>query len=258
MVRKKHREVDPYPVRVWWGYAGRSFRASLQDMATFHKALGSIFIPATVQMMLPLGLVAYLPTIVPRDSDPSVPDEIALVFYRSKEMYRNTGECVAGRAYSLLHKTVFNFENSDDIPTSHSDFPEKFGPESINTFPGYYFLFEKFVDWQCGEVMVQVEIRDGVSVDAFNTVASERIITLQKNPPPKLDGAVVSLFGGCLLLWTHWSNKSPVDYSVFKGSDPVRTVVSVRQKPLQISSDPWQPYTGLKVKEGDGFNFIVR
>jgi hypothetical protein len=51
--------VPPDSVRVW-----RGFRADDLDPSKFRKKLGALFIPTTVQFRAPLGLTAYLPSVL--------------------------------------------------------------------------------------------------------------------------------------------------------------------------------------------------
>ena len=109
-------KVPPDAVRVW-----RGFKLETLSPKDFLAALGSIFIPATAQLQRLYGLTAYLPTVLPLDKPNGVPDEIALVFYRSQKAYDDTKLTVPGRAYSSLHSTVFGF------PQSESGFPGPLG-----------------------------------------------------------------------------------------------------------------------------------
>jgi hypothetical protein len=105
---------------VWRGYA-----LDRSHMDGFYQTLGSTFIPITAQVMCKLGLTAYLPAIIPIDRTPMVPDEIALVFYRSQTEYQlGANETPAGRAYQKLHSSVFNFDVTRlGLPASASGFP---------------------------------------------------------------------------------------------------------------------------------------
>ena len=94
-------------VRVW-----RGFKLGGLSQDQFFGKLGSIFIPGTVLIQAPVGLTAYLPSVLPCDHHPAAPDEIALVFYRVQQSYDDAKKTVGGRAYSDLHGLVFDLGKS--------------------------------------------------------------------------------------------------------------------------------------------------
>src|SRR5215471_12774693 len=140
------KPVPPDAVRVW-----RGFRLQTLMPADFLKALGTIFIPVTAQLQRLYGLTAYLPTVLPLSKPDGVPDEIALVFYESQQAYTDTSAIVAGRAYSLLHRTVFAF------PASQTGFPILF--QSTANLGQPYHLFTGAVDWRQGYTQLFVGAR---------------------------------------------------------------------------------------------------
>jgi hypothetical protein len=113
--------VPPDAVRVWRGFFRKDVKQGVKQPDDFFSKLGKTFIPVTVQMQRLFGLTAYLPAVMPAAKPEGVPDEIALVFYRSQQAYKGAGDCAGGRAYGLLHSTIF------DLDKSISDFPSPFG-----------------------------------------------------------------------------------------------------------------------------------
>src|SRR5438128_263673 len=103
----KQRAVAPDSVRVWSGFK----LPSLPDR-TFRDKLGTVFMPATVMIQAPVGLTAYLPTVLPKRKPTRIPDEIALVFYAYQDAYHEAKETVGGRAYSDMHALVFDLKQS--------------------------------------------------------------------------------------------------------------------------------------------------
>lgn len=99
-------------VRVWRGWKRKDL-----SRETFFEKLGKIFIPFTVEMQRLFGLVAYLPMVLPPDHPEALPDEVALVFYKTQQAYKYSKKYPAARAYSDLHGLVF------DLSASGSGFP---------------------------------------------------------------------------------------------------------------------------------------
>src|SRR5262245_10005812 len=126
----------------------------------FVQLLGHVFMPITVQMQRLYGLTAYLPAILPESKDSTMPDEVALVFYRTQECYHEAKRCVGGRAYSELHELAF------DMSASRSGFPKLLAADEIMLDQPYH-LFERTVVWQTGYSSLVVGSRnDGAEYDA--------------------------------------------------------------------------------------------
>ncbi|MDD1794529.1 hypothetical protein LRP50_15450 [Enterovibrio sp. ZSDZ42] len=139
--------ITPNGIRVWQGYRRPEF---IDNTEGFLNKLGQIFIPITVQLMTPMGLRMYYPAVV---SSPNVshtvklPDEIALVGYPSQETYQEAShQTVAGRAYSSLHETVFNF-TPGDVPSSFSSFPMAYSNHTQSQWKTPYYFSGEAIDW---------------------------------------------------------------------------------------------------------------
>lgn len=170
--------VAPDSVRVF-----RGFRRQDRTEEFFFAKLGSIFCPGTVQIQAPIGLTAYLPSVMPPEKHPLAPDEVAIVFYEYPNAYHEAKETVGGRAYSDLHQLVF------DLPTaSKSGFPELYRGEVATN--GRYHLFEEHVDWQHGYVNVFVGARSGDDEQAFREAIAAWLTEVQKQGGP--DGAIAT------------------------------------------------------------------
>ncbi|SMF19810.1 hypothetical protein SAMN02745866_01221 [Alteromonadaceae bacterium Bs31] len=140
-------------MRVWRGFRSMDY---LENRPRFLNTLKSQFIPQTAQQMMPLGLQAYFPAIVPKTACSSlrvVPDEIALVVYPSQSVYEQaTQNSVAGRAYGALHGTAFNFSSDAVTPKSTSDSPLLWQPGW--DYGKSYSLFPTAIDWRKGSTRV--------------------------------------------------------------------------------------------------------
>ena len=136
--RRTPRPVPADPVRV---FRGRKKTGVRRDIFVEH--LGQLFMPFTVQMQRQYGLTAYLPAVLPESKESTIPDEVALVFYRTQQCYHEAKRSVGGRAYNELHELVF------DMPASRSGFPKLLAADEITPDQPYH-LFERSIDWQNG------------------------------------------------------------------------------------------------------------
>lgn len=139
--------MTPNGIRVWQGYRSAPFRENTEG---FLVRLGQLFIPITVQLMTPLGLRMYYPALLPQQAiklPVGLPDEIALVGYSSQKIYQDASHhTVAGKAYTTLHDTVFNF-TSGEIPVSFSDFPLAFTDNTQLQWKIPYYFSGEAIDW---------------------------------------------------------------------------------------------------------------
>ncbi len=206
MTEKKITLSAPDGIRVWRGFRSRSY---FDNRAKFDKIVGSIFVPHTAQQMEPLGLSAYFPALLP-DSIPAgsndrflkIPDEIALVVYPSKEKYDSAVKLsVAGRAYSLLHWPVFNF-NDPEIPRSQSGHPEPWSGELNWDAPCY--LVPDAIDWRSDVTRLLVaRPTHNLSKEDFlkklNNIIRGWLLKRDKN----IDGSIICACPEYLLYWEH-------------------------------------------------------
>lgn len=196
--KARHRsrtQVPPDAARVWSGFR-------LEGMTTkrFRETLADTFIPSTASLVPELGLNSYLPAILPDDKPDSVPDEIALVYYESQDVYQAARNTLAGRIYAKLHGIAFA-----GWPQSWSDFPELLGKSVENEQP--YYLFEEAIDWQRGVSRVLVATRKEADDDAaFRKAIYGALDRLRKKRPKGLENVVLSVKEGCLVWWEHWKD----------------------------------------------------
>lgn len=228
-------------VRVW-----RGFRRSGLSQDQFFGKLGSIFIPGTVQIQAPVGLTAYLPSVLPRDKHPAAPDEIALVFYRVQQSYDDAKLTVGGRAYSDLHGLVF------DLTKSLSGFPQKFAGELVPD--GRYHLFDQPVDWQHGAVAAFVGMRSGGDAEGFLSAVAGWLGRVQRDGGP--DGAIASASTEYVVYWEHWPDEAAAAASPIPDlADLVEPVYRKAFEPTPMHHGLWEHYDGLTVNGGESFNF---
>lgn len=245
-------EVAPNSVRVWTGY-----RLPELKQETFFQKLGSIFCPGTVQIQAPVGLTAYLPSVLPATKADGLPDEIALVFYREGQTeadntYHLAKKTVGGRAYSDLHQLVF------DLARSRSGFPARFtgtvAPE------GRYYLFDHRLDWQHGIANVFVGARKREqTTDQFLEMLSRWLRAVQERAVQERggpDGAIAVTSADYVVFWEHWPNAEAASRSTIGELDEL-TDSAYQQSipPYNLPAGLWDVDDGVKVLGGESFNF---
>jgi hypothetical protein len=236
-------------VRVWLGYALPEL-ASGGGRERFYRQLGEIFIPATIQSMAPQGLQAYVPSVLPPSEHPGVPDEIALVFYPSRQCYQHASHAtVAGRAYGALHGTVFSFQARQGRPASHSDFPAHFDGQPEQTGPVQ--LFDSGGSWQQGAVFSEVWRRSEQGVAAFRRAVCEAMGTLRARPRPGLRGVYFYLDDDLLVVWSHWERKGRQVVPTYTIGERVWAGSAAA---VAVPSSPFADYAGMAVGAGQAFN----
>jgi hypothetical protein len=235
--------VAPDAVRVF-----RGFRRDDLGHDDFVGKLGSIFIPGTVQIQAPVGLTAYMPSVLPRDKAAAAPDEIALVFYEYQDAYDEAKETVGGRAYSDLHGLVF------DLDRSLSGFPVRF--EGTLEPDGRYHLFDTHVDWQHGVVNAFVGVRSGCDAQAFLNRIAAWATGVRDGADGVPDGAIVVASEDYVVYWEHWPDAAAAERSQIQVlAGIVEPVYHTAIAPYQLGEGLWDPYDGVKVTGGETFNF---
>lgn len=233
-------------VRVW-----RGFKAKDLPRVNFCKKLGEVFIPVTVHLQVPLGLTAYLPAVLPEEKPEFLPDEVALVFYSSQEEYKKTFASTAGRAYGLLHSSVFDFQPQK----SHSDFPKLWENEVVCHRP--YSLFTKDANWYDGRSCIYIGIRNtAISAAEFVSRFAEILNHARTKGGHDIDGAYFVITEDYLLYWEHWpddGSEAAGGLSRLFGDISVPVLVQEAKK-IDISAKIHDEYPGLSINGGECLN----
>jgi hypothetical protein len=123
-------------------------------------------------MLRDLGLAAYAPTVVPKRTEPDLPDEVAIIAYASAERYsqaRNVS--LTGRLYTHTHRGVFNMDASGSV-----------SPQPLKSFTSPvtgFALRSAEVDWQAdGALVVYVGVRQDPSSTTFGQDVIGRLANL--------------------------------------------------------------------------------
>ena len=235
--------VPPDAVRVW-----RGFRLGTSMPQDFLTALGTVFIPVTAILQRLYGLTAYLPSVLPQSKPAGVPDEIALVFYRTQQAYTDTSLIVAGRAYSALHKTVFAF------PQSLSGFPVMLTSKLGLDTPVH--LFSDETDWHEGYSQVYVGARDAsVPVPQFLAGIQKFLINLQRKRPAGMDGAVACVSSAYVVYWEHWqSEAASLKGRIADLAGLSQRVILQPHVPTAIDPSLTDKYAGIPAVDSRSFN----
>ncbi len=244
------------PVRVWIGYACPDLRAE-KNRTRLRRRLGSIFIPATVQIMQPLGLTAYLPTFLPIDHNPLIPDEVALVIYPSCRHYRRArSSSTGGRAYQLLHRTLFNFKPDNSLPASHSAFPILFDSSKVrdDDDPCTYFVLNNTVDWQSGSPVVLVADYDTGDSKTLRGEIIRKIAEIQAAPIPGINELIFFLGDSFVVLWVHWQ-QNPETMNLLEKINGLRVILNNRHTRRRLPMSFTADFAGIEVVPGNSFNF---
>lgn len=233
-------------VRVWLGYG---LDRLLQPREQFYEALGSIFIPATVQLMAPSGLQAYVPAVLPSISNPSIPDEIALVFYPDPQTYHAAcDDSCAGRAYSRLHSTLFSFEAQGSRPASHSSFPVLLDASTDQI--GALQVHDPGGEWQSGVVVSDVVMRGQASGESFVEQCNRSLAEWGAQPPEGLLGLYAYLDSEFMVCWARWEEPTRLPGLNLLG-EPVFHAIA---ESLTVPESPFVEYSGVVVSGGSSFN----
>lgn len=191
-------------IRVWRGYKSDEF-SSKDKHSEFLKKLGQVFIPATAQLLYPLGLKAYFPSIVNLDSI-WLPDEIALVVYDSPDAYEASKKTTVGKAYGLLHQTVFkSWKNKDKLPHSISGFPEIWSGKIKEGTPVYFF--DNSIDWHSGKLKVSYAMVSSLlTPQNLGEIIKKWVNTYSTDS--QIDNIILVLEHGYIICWEHMKEES--------------------------------------------------
>jgi hypothetical protein len=244
--------VPPDAVRVW-----RGFRLPSLETAQFHAKLGTVFVPATVLMQIDAGLCSYTPTVpggLPGKPE-GVPDETAILFWRSQETYWNGFTRLAVRTYTLTHNGVYVTQNNQ----SRADFPVMFGGTLAVDQPVY--LFEKPADWMHGAITHLVAARPArLDASSFASTVARAVANIKETVP--LDGAIACLGADHLVYWelapvAPGARQAPSGVPLLQAALTDWSQVFTAA-PTFLPIGLWDEWSGMDVRAGSSFNLQFR
>lgn len=271
-------KVQPDSLRVSYFYRALEFK---NNRAGFRRTLGTLFIPCWTQLTAPLGLTAYIPSVPPQtDASPQIPDEIAIVFFESKEVYNQIKGATAGRLCGkTLHGSVFAWdEDPSPLRKSSSGFPSRmpeigdgaleFQPERnrkayAGKEPGNtgYYLFDNEADWHYGATRVFVGARrKTISTDVYRHAVHRSFADLRKNRPAGLEGLLFVLLEDCLIYWAHWSSaEAHRDGLLSDLKENLSVIMDKFAVPKEVPDSMSQPFEGFpNLQDGDSYSIQFR
>lgn len=247
------QRTPTYPVAPNAVYVWRGFMAPGSAYAQFAQFLGSIFVPACALLQPPVGLRAYLPTMVPQNQKPpTVPDQTALMFWATPAVHDQANEAIAVRIYQQLHGDVYDM--------ARSKLPEV--PVALSTVTGAlqaeqpYFLFSQPADWMLGSVDHLVGSRRGdLDPASFLGGAYAWAAAFQGKPPAGVDAALVCCGSDYAVAWVHTKSKGTGLATALDGLAAL-TVPVLRQNPTPLSLDAglWDDWPGLDLTKDTCIN----
>ncbi|AIO70061.1 hypothetical protein [Burkholderia oklahomensis] len=231
--------VAPNAVYVW-----RGFRAPALDYEHFAQLLGSVFVPACVLLQPPVGLRAYLPTMIPQArKPPTVPDQTALMFWATPSSHDRATRAIAVRIYQNLHGDVYDMTRSKlpEVPVAldpHAD-------ALVSEQP--YFLVDRPSDWMFGSAKHFMGARRA-DLRATDFLAAVHVwaASFQVEPPDGVDGALVCCGDDYVAAWIHSTYPQPQPYPALDRLAALTTpVLRMAPRPLALPAGLWDNWPGL-------------
>jgi hypothetical protein len=233
-----------YPVAPNSVYVWRGFKPAALSYDNFAAFLGTVFVPACALLQPAIGLRAYLPSMVPQPNKPAaVPDQTALMFWRTPAAHDEAKAAIAERIYSNLHGDVY-----DMVRSKLPEVPLPLEPTSATLVAEQpYYLLEGFADWMHGAAHHLVGARRaGLSAADFLMAAAAWSKAFQKNPPAGVDGALVCCGNDYLVAWLHGAGESVALQSALTGlASLTQTVLSADAHAVDMNAELWDEWPGL-------------
>jgi hypothetical protein len=231
--------IPPDAVRVWRGY-----RAPTLAVPDFLQKLGSVFVPATVQMQIRIGLDGYIPSVFGGlvDKPDSVPDETAILFWDSQQTYSDGFKTLAVRTYTLTHNAVYR-------PPSGANFPQLFGGALVAEQP--YYLIDKPADWMKGRVEHLIGARPpAVAPATFRSQIATVLADVQHDS--SVGGAIACAGDDYLVYWELDGAKGN------SGGDRLAKLLAWSRlssaNATTLQAGLWDAWPGMTINSGDSFN----
>jgi hypothetical protein len=244
--------TPPDSVRVW-----RGFRLQSLPLDQFYSKLGSVFIPATVKFQIDAGLHSYTPAVpAGLDGKPDwVPDETAILFWKSQQTYWNGFTRLSVRTYTLTHGGVYI---TTGTPLSRADFPVLFTDAQSLAVDAPVFLFNKNADWMNGTIRHLVAERPrNMDPQTFKSGIAD-VLTKIQALTPQLDGAIACIGDEYLVYWelgaiAPGTNNPVSGIALFQ---PVLTGWKqvLNPAPTFLPIGIYDEWAGMDVRAGSSFN----
>jgi len=236
--------VPSYPVPADSVYVWRGFKSATLTYEQFVQFLGSTFVPACALLQPPVGLRAYLPTMVPPDGKPdAVPDQTALMFWATPQAHDLARKAIAVRIYQDLHGDAYDMARSGtpEVPVSITAASGSVAPEQP------YHLVDSPADWMLGAVHHLVGARrQDLAAATFLAEAHAWATAFHAGPPRGVDGALVCCGNDYAVAWVHSPDPSATLGDALAGLAALTVpVLDSEQRPLELRAGLWDDWPGL-------------
>jgi hypothetical protein len=242
----------PDAVRVW-----RGFKSPSMTIEEFYSKLGTVFVPATVKFQIDAGLHSYTPAVPAGllGKPDYVPDETAVLFWKSQETYWNGFTRLSVRTYTLTHGGVYI---TTGTPLSRADFPILYSGENSLTVDAPVFLFDKDADWMNGTIrhLIAERPRD-MDVATFKTNVADALTKIQAINP-QLDAAIACIGDEYLVYW-ELGPLAPGTGTPVSGIPLLQPMLTgwnqvLHPAPTYLPIDIYDEWAGMDVRAGSSFN----
>jgi hypothetical protein len=251
MSKKDKFSVPPNAVRVW-----RGFRLPSLPLEQFYNKLGTVFVPATVKLQIDAGLHSYTPSVpAGLEGKPDyVPDETAILFWKSQQTYYNGFTRLAVRTYTLTHGGVYI---TTAQPMSRADFPILFKSQASLKVDAPVFLFDQNADWMNGTIRhIVAERPRTMDAKTFHTNCAKALTEIQKIT--SLSGAVACIGDEYLVYW-ELGALAPGTNNPESGIPLLQPFLTgwsqvFSPAPTYLPIDIYDEWAGMDVRSGSSFN----
>ena len=244
----KSYPVAPNSVYVW-----RGFKSASMTYAQFAQFLGGVFVPACALLQPPVGLRAYLPTMVPQDGKPlAIPDQTALMFWATPPAPDLANQAIAVRIYQNLHGDAYDMTRSKlpEVPVALASAQGTLQAEQP------YYLLDQPADWMLGGVHHLVGLRKPDLQPAdFLTASYAWAAAFQAKPAQGVDAALLCCGNDYAIAWVHSKQNRSTLGSALDGLAAL-TVPVLRAAPrsLALRAGLWDVWPGLDLTKATCVN----
>ena len=238
------KRIKSYPVAPGSVYVWRGFKSQTKTWEDFAAFLGSIFVPSCALLQPPVGLRAYVPTMVPQANKPAaVPDQTALMFWDTPQSHDLANGCVAVRAYQNLHGDLYDMVRSHtpEVPLALPATAKDFVAEQP------YFIFPDEADWMFGKIIHVVGARPArIHPADFLAAVFNWAKQFQQQRPAGADGALVCAGNDYAVAWVYAAKPGSGFNSVLKSFAALVDVqldISPRTTPMPAGL--WNKWSGF-------------
>ncbi len=239
--------IAPNSVHVWRGY-----KIENQTHQEFSKFLGETFVPACCLLQPNIGLHAYVPSLpIITDKPNTVPDQTALMFWRSPETYKEGFHTVAVRTYTSMHSLVYSEKSKSGFPIAFEGVLEEDQP---------YYLIDKKSDWMYGNIRHLVgAVKEGQDTSSFMEEVGEWVKAYQKSPSVGADGALICIGADFVVFWEHFPEGVSVDVGAFNELVNITTPFLNKETIKTTLPDGlWNQWDGFDLEVQDCMNIQLQ